>query len=80
MAIVFEYVGGAGAYYMISCTLGLGIGAFWFVISVIKEIQRILHSINVTAQATKKQSNKMKVLFEEFIYAHGVIKELSMIF
>lgn len=77
MATFFEYGTAAGAYFMISCTLALGIGAFWFVISVIKDIQHILHLINNEAHAKKQQSNEMKILFLEYIRAHGIVKQLS---
>lgn len=79
LAIIFEYGTAAGAYYMISCTLALGIGAFWFIISVIKDIQHILHLINKEAHAKKQQPKEMKMLFLEYIRAHGIVKQLSSI-
>lgn len=68
------------SYFLIACTLALGIGAFWFIVSTTKEIKHILHSINDTAKAKKKQSDKVKILFAEYVNTHAVIKQLSMHF
>lgn len=61
-----------------ACTLALGIGAFWIAISVTKEIQRILHSINNKSHETEIQTNEMMDLFSEYIDAHGIVKQLSI--
>lgn len=79
IAVIIEYITYAYAYFLIGCTLALGIGAFWFAIGVCKEIQCILQSINDTAQANENQSTELKRLFAEFIYIHGIAKQLSNI-
>lgn len=79
IAVLIEYVIVTYEYIMITCTLGLAIGAFWFIISVTKEIQHILHSINDKAQANEDQSNEMQILFAEYIDAHAALKQLSLL-
>lgn len=58
--------------------MGLGIGISSFSISITKEIQRILHSINAT-QANEHQSSELKVLFTEYIHVHTAVKQLSIV-
>lgn len=79
IAVLIEYVIVTYEYIMITCTLSLAIGAFWFIISVTKEIQHILHSINDKAQANEDQSNEMQRLFAEYIDAHAALKQLSLL-
>lgn len=56
--------------------MGLGIGVCSFANSITKEIQRILHSINVKAQANQ---NQLKTLFTEYIHVHTAVKQLSIV-
>lgn len=58
--------------------MALGVGKFWFTISMTKEFQSMLHSINAKAQTTQIQLNELKTLFTEFIEAHGIMKQLSV--
>lgn len=44
-----------------------------------EEIQRALNPINDEVRAGEIQSNEMKILFAEFIDAHGLIKQFSII-
>lgn len=46
--------------------------------AVIKEMRRILHSINGMAQAKEVRSHELMASFLEFIDAYATIKELSM--
>lgn len=78
-AVSIEYVVLVYAYCMIACILGLGIGAFWFVIAVIKEIRRLLRLIRGKAKVKKNQSRKLKSFFFECVYTHAAIKQLSML-
>lgn len=76
---MLEYIILAYEYFIIACTLALGIGAFWFGISVTKEIQRILHSLNEKAQTNgnRNQSIRLKRLLSKFIDTHAAVKQLS---
>lgn len=59
--------------------MSLGIGLYWFIISISKEIRHILRIFNDKAAQTnesKEQSNKLRILIE-LIEAHGTINELS---
>lgn len=76
-AVIIEYIIGGYQYLLNSCTLGLGIGAFWFAVTATKEIRCILRSINVKAKAKNCQSSELMVLFAEFIDVHGIVKQLS---
>lgn len=78
IAIILEYIIWTYEYFIVACTLSLAIGGYWFAISATKEIQHTLHLINDAAQANDVcQSNELKLLIAEFIYAHGVVKKLS---
>lgn len=76
IAVIIAYVLVGCAYFIIACTLGLGIGAYWFAISSTKEIKHTLHLIN--DKAHRNLSNKLKVLFSKFIYGYGIVKQLSI--
>lgn len=78
IAVIFEYIVFGYEYFLDACTLALGIGAYWFVIALIKEIQHILQSINEKAQANLNQSEVLMVLFTEFIDIHEIVKQLSV--
>lgn len=80
IAVVFEYITIGNEFFVIACTLNLAIGAFWFAISLTKQFQHILYLINEKAHANENQSNELKVLFSEFVYAHGTIIQLSINF
>lgn len=74
-AVIFEYILVGYQCFIVACTLSLFIGVFWFVISAIEEFQHILSIINDKAQANVDQSNELKILFREFIDAHGITKQ-----
>lgn len=76
-AVTPEFIIVGYEFITIACTLGLGISMFWLTISTIKEIQRILHTMNQRAQANKIHSYKLWVLFSELINAQVAIKKLS---
>lgn len=59
--------------------MALGIGLFLIAISVTKEIQSFLRSINRKAGAKNDQSKELKAMFLEFMDAHTAIKQLSII-
>lgn len=81
IVIVIEYVILVYEYIIVACTLALGSGAFWYAISATKEIQCILDSIEDRIEAKKSQPNdEFKALFSEYIYAHGIVKQLSIKF
>lgn len=65
---------------IVACILGLGIGAFEIGISITKDIQRTLRSINHKAKATANQTNELKIIFREIIYSHSFVKQLSIEF
>lgn len=65
-------------YFSISSVLSLAIGGYWFAIAGTKEFQRFSTIINEKAQAKLKQTMKFNTLFTEFIYAHGIVKQLSI--
>lgn len=77
IAVIIEYVAIGYEFFIVACTLALGIGTCWFAISITKEIKRIRHSINDAAQANQNQSNELKILFSEYIHVHSSIKQLS---
>lgn len=79
-AVALEYLGFGYQYSIIACTLTYGIGIFSITISVTKEIQRILHSVNHKAQAKKVQFIKLRTLIFEYIDTHGAVKQFSASF
>lgn len=80
VAMIITYIIVCYAYIVIACTVTLGIGAFCYVISATKEIQRILNSINHNAHPNENHVNELKILFSEYIHAHRVAKQLSRIY
>lgn len=79
IAFVIEYIMLGYEFFIVACSLELGIGANIFAISIIEEIRRILHSMNRKAHLKKNKSNKLKTLFLEYIHAHAAIKQLSIL-
>lgn len=79
-AVIVEYIIIGHEYFVIACTLGLGIGAFWFAVSATKEIRHTLNLINNEVKAKTNHSVELKILFSEFINAHATVKQLSMPF
>lgn len=77
IAFVIEYLLIGYEYFIIACTLSLGIGAFWLAIPATQEIQHILHLINDEVYANENQSNELKLLFSDFVNIHGIAKQLS---
>lgn len=77
---ILEYIIMGYEFLLNASTLGLGIGTFWIAVSVTKELQRKLYSINDKAQSngTQIQTNEMKVSFTQFIDAHVTIKQFSI--
>lgn len=81
VAVTIEYIILGYEYSIDASSVGLGIGAYLTAISMIKEIQRILHKINNKFQSGKDQSSvELKILFSEFIELHAVTKQLSIKF
>lgn len=78
IAVVIEYIIIDYELLIVACTLGLGIGMYWFAISVAKEIKRILRSINIEAQTDEIPAIKVKILFSEYIDTQAAIKQLSI--
>lgn len=78
IAVILEYVFASYEYFVIACTLALGIGAFWVAMSLTKEIKRIVHSINHKTKAKMSQSHELMHLFLEFVDAHAAVKQLSI--
>lgn len=73
IAFVLEYIGIGYCFFIIACVLTLAIGAFWFVVSMISEIKRILRSTD-----DKAHTNVIHLIeFTEFIDNHGTMKMLS---
>lgn len=68
IAVILEYIIFGYSYFVCATIFALGIGLFWFGISLIKEIRCILHSINGKIRVNKNQSKELKVLFSELIY------------
>lgn len=77
IAVYFEYIVLGYEYFIAACTLALGMGAFWVIVTINKEIRHIFYSINKKAQAKTQKSYELKVLVLEFIDAHAAIKQLS---
>lgn len=76
VAFTIEYIVLGYEFFIAACTLGLGVGAFWFAISAAKEFQRFSPILNEKAQTN--QSNELKIIFTELIDGHGVVKQLSI--
>lgn len=77
IAVIVEYIILGYEFHVVASTLAYGIGSFWFGISTIEEIKRILYSINDEAQANVHESNELKLLLSEFIDLHEILKQLS---
>lgn len=77
IATILEYIVIGYEFFVIACTLAFAVGIIWFVISTIEEFKSCLHRINRTAQVNDIEPNKLKILFTQFIYAHGTINQLS---
>lgn len=77
IAVTIQYIILFYEYFIDTCTVSLGIGAFYFAISATDDIQYILHSINDKAEASESQSSELKILLAEFIDAHVATKQLS---
>lgn len=80
VAIFLEYIMLGFNLFIVSCTLALGIGAFWFAISLTKETQCMLHAIDAEAKSRKARSKDLKTLFSKYINNHGIMKQFSSIF
>lgn len=82
IVVMVEYAILGYEYFIISCTLALGIGLYSLVISIAKEIQSILQSISEKTQAKANPSTQSQLtnLFIEYINAHADIKQLSVIY
>lgn len=78
VAVFAEYIIVGYEYLVIACTLALGSGAFWYAVSATKEFKRILYSVSDQAREKENRTNEMKMLIAEFIYSHGIVKQLSM--
>lgn len=65
-------------YYSTIFQLQKNINTLSFILSIIKEIKRILRSINDKAHASENQTNEIKMLLSEYIDAHSAIKQLSI--
>lgn len=77
-AVTLEYILIGYTYFIVACTLALGMGLSSFAVSITKEIQRILHAINKKVQSNEDQTKKLMDLFSEYIFTHATIKELSI--
>lgn len=77
IAIIFEDVIFSYEFYVIACTLALGIGIFGLSVSVTSDFQHVLLSINEKTHINEHRSNEVRILFVEFIVAHAAIKQLS---
>lgn len=77
MAFTLEYIMLGFDFFIVACSLTLGIASYCFAIAIIEELQRMLHSISGKAPTNGKQSNKLKELFTQFIDAHGLMTQLS---
>lgn len=79
ITFTFQYIVLGYEYLIIASTLGFLIGIYRFAVSVINEIQHILHAINDEAQTNEYQSRELKNIFSEYIHIHAAIKQLSYI-
>lgn len=78
MASIIAYIVIGYDFLVNASTLGLGMGAFWFAVSVTKEIRRRLHLVSCKTQVNEIQGNELKILLAESIYTHNVVKQLSI--
>lgn len=78
VACLIAYLAIGYDFLINASTLGLGIGGFLFAVAATKEIRRGLHLISYKAQVNETQTNELKKLFVEFVYAHNVVKQLSI--
>lgn len=67
IVVILEYIICGYEFFIVACTLALGIGAFWLAISVTKEIQRILCLIDEKIHANENQSTDLNILFSGFV-------------
>lgn len=77
IVIIFEYIIFSYEYLVIASTLALCIGTYCYAIAMIRELKRILYSIN--AKANDNQSKELQTLFSEFNYTHGTVEQLSIL-
>lgn len=80
-AVILEYIFIGYQYIVNACTTGLAVGTFWLSIPAIKELENILHSVNVQARRRRNRSNtsnELKALLKEYICTHGAVKQLSL--
>lgn len=78
-AIILEYIVYGYYFFVISCNVAVGVGAFWLAISASVEIQRILYLINDKSQVKQHHySNELKTLCSECIHFHGIVEQLSI--
>lgn len=75
-AVALQYIIFVYAFSAASCTTTLGIGAFLFAISAIKDIIKILKSIDKSAKCEEQQSKSFKRL-SDFIHIHSTVKQFS---
>lgn len=78
IAVFITYIIVGYAYFIVACTITLGIGAYCFVISATTEVQHILHSIHRKAHLNGSQSSKLNVLLPKYIHAHRIVIQLSI--
>lgn len=78
VAVAVEYIILGFEFSVIACTLALGIGAYCFGISAIKEIERLFNLINDEACGNENQPKELKASFSECIEAHVIVKQLSI--
>lgn len=66
--------------YFISNLVSLGLTAFLFALTAIKEMQSILHAIDAQCGKHKSKRKQLQALnyMREFIQMHSGIKELSI--
>lgn len=64
-------------YVVVTSTLSLAFGGYWFAMSAIKEFQRLLAEISDKAKVEENasESYELKTLVAEFIDAHGIVKQ-----
>lgn len=65
---------------MIACTVAVAIGLYWFAISMVNDIQCILHAIHDKTQSNDNQSIELTALISEVISLHAITKQLSINF
>lgn len=79
IAVILEYILYGYQTYVNACTISLGIGIFWFILSSTKSIKHILHRINDRKLPTTENELSRSKLLAEFIHAHNDMKQLSNI-